>query len=70
MDRPLMRLSSACACILRVSYVSAISSLKDTVEGLKTLDQYAELLIRLLCILPGWNEKNIQVWKLVFCTIC
>jgi cytoskeleton-associated protein 5 len=41
--------------------LEAISSLKDTVEGLKTLDQYAELLIRLLCILPGWNEKNIQV---------
>jgi cytoskeleton-associated protein 5 len=41
--------------------LEAITSLKDSVEGLETLDQYAELLIRLLCILPGWNEKNIQV---------
>jgi cytoskeleton-associated protein 5 len=41
--------------------LEAITSLKDTVEGLKTLDQHAELLIRLLCVLPGWNEKNIQV---------
>ncbi|KAG0567085.1 hypothetical protein KC19_7G108600 [Ceratodon purpureus] len=41
--------------------LEAITSLKGTVEELKTLDQYAELLIRLLCILPGWNEKNIQV---------
>ncbi|KAG0602469.1 hypothetical protein M758_10G016500 [Ceratodon purpureus] len=41
--------------------LEAITSLKDTVEGLKTLDQNTELLIRLLCILPGWNEKNIQV---------
>jgi hypothetical protein len=49
---------------------SAITSLKDSVEGLKTLDQYAELLIRLLCILPGWNEKNIQVHKLLFFCLC
>ncbi|XP_024396661.1 protein MOR1 [Physcomitrium patens] len=41
--------------------LEAITALRDTVEGLKALDQYAELLIRLLCILPGWNEKNIQV---------
>jgi cytoskeleton-associated protein 5 len=42
--------------------IAAMTSLKDTVEALKEIDQYAELLIRLLSVLPGWNEKNIQVF--------
>jgi cytoskeleton-associated protein 5 len=40
---------------------AAISSLKETVEGMTELDTHAELLIRLLCVLPGWSEKNVQV---------
>jgi cytoskeleton-associated protein 5 len=41
--------------------LDAISSLKETVEGMTELDTHAELLIRLLCVLPGWSEKNVQV---------
>lgn len=48
-------------CINWGSIFAAITTVKDTVEGLKEIDQYAELLIRLLSVLPGWNEKNIQV---------
>lgn len=43
--------------------IAAMTSLKDTVEALKEIDQYAELLVRLLSVLPGWNEKNIQVFR-------
>lgn len=32
-------------------------------EGLQELDQSVEILIRLLCALPGWSEKNVQVFK-------
>ncbi|XP_027924008.1 protein MOR1-like [Vigna unguiculata] len=41
--------------------LEAISSLKEQVEGLQDLDQSAEILIHLLCTLPGWGEKNVQV---------
>ncbi|EEF28119.1 microtubule associated protein xmap215, putative [Ricinus communis] len=41
--------------------LEAISSLKQQVEGLQGLDQSVEILIRLLCAIPGWNEKNVQV---------
>jgi cytoskeleton-associated protein 5 len=37
--------------------------LKQQVEGLQELDQSVEILIRLLCALPGWSEKNVQVFK-------
>lgn len=40
----------------------AIGSLKQEVESLADLDHSAELLIRLLCAVPGWGEKNVQVW--------
>ncbi|KAJ4847033.1 Protein MICROTUBULE ORGANIZATION 1 [Turnera subulata] len=41
--------------------LEAISSLKQQVEGLQNLDQSVEILIRLLCAVPGWSEKNVQV---------
>jgi hypothetical protein len=43
--------------------------LKQEVESLSELDKSAELLIRLLCAVPGWSEKNVQVftsWYLYF----
>ncbi|XP_022721245.1 protein MOR1-like isoform X3 [Durio zibethinus] len=45
--------------------LEAISSLKQQVEGLQDLDQSVEIFIRLLCAIPGWNEKNIQVQQQV-----
>ncbi|RDX85911.1 Protein MOR1, partial [Mucuna pruriens] len=45
--------------------LEAISSLKQQVEGLQDLDQSVEILIRLLCTLPGWGEKNVQVQQQV-----
>ncbi|XP_027367381.1 protein MOR1 [Abrus precatorius] len=45
--------------------LEAISSLKQQVEGLQDLDQSVEILIRLLCALPGWGEKNVQVQQQV-----
>lgn len=41
--------------------LEAISSLKEQVEGIQELDQSVEILIRLLCAVPGWSEKNVQV---------
>ncbi|XAR66434.1 hypothetical protein NMG60_11012669 [Bertholletia excelsa] len=45
--------------------LEAILSLKEQVEGIQDLDQSVEILIRLLCTLPGWNEKNVQVQQQV-----
>ncbi|KAH1139274.1 hypothetical protein AAZX31_10G195800 [Glycine max] len=45
--------------------LEAISSLKQQVEGLQDLDQSVEILIRLVCTLPGWGEKNVQVQQQV-----
>ncbi|XP_015878687.2 protein MOR1 isoform X1 [Ziziphus jujuba] len=45
--------------------LEAISSFKQQVEGLQGLDQSVELLIRLLCAVPGWSEKNVQVQQQV-----
>ncbi|KAJ7970482.1 protein MOR1 [Quillaja saponaria] len=45
--------------------LEAISSLKQEVESLQDLDQSVEILIRLLCNLPGWSEKNVQVQQQV-----
>jgi cytoskeleton-associated protein 5 len=42
-------------------YLSAIGILKQDVENLTELDKSAELLVRLLCAVPGWSEKNVQV---------
>ncbi|CAO2823819.1 unnamed protein product [Amaranthus hypochondriacus] len=41
--------------------LEAISSLKSQVEGIQELDPSVEILIRLLCAIPGWSEKNVQV---------
>lgn len=40
-------------------------SLKQKVEGIQDLDQSVEILIRLLCAIPGWNEKNVQVCNIL-----
>ncbi|XWS16703.1 hypothetical protein CRYUN_Cryun34aG0113700 [Craigia yunnanensis] len=45
--------------------LEAISSLKQQVEGLQDLDQSVEIFVRLLCAIPGWNEKNVQVQQQV-----
>ncbi|KAL5568082.1 hypothetical protein UlMin_024657 [Ulmus minor] len=45
--------------------LEAISSFKQQVEGLLELNQWVELLIRLLCAVPGWSEKNVQVQQQV-----
>ncbi|KAK7279605.1 hypothetical protein RJT34_24658 [Clitoria ternatea] len=45
--------------------LEAISSLKEQVEGLLELNNSVEILIRLLCTLPGWGEKNVQVQQQV-----
>ncbi|KAG5561588.1 hypothetical protein RHGRI_004590 [Rhododendron griersonianum] len=45
--------------------LEAITSFKEQVEGTQELDQSVEILIRLLCAVPGWNEKNVQVQQQV-----
>uniref|UniRef100_A0ACD5VVT5 Uncharacterized protein n=1 Tax=Avena sativa TaxID=4498 RepID=A0ACD5VVT5_AVESA len=45
--------------------LEAIGVLKQDVENLTELDKYAELLVRLLCAVPGWSEKNVQVQQQV-----
>ncbi|KAG6649509.1 hypothetical protein I3843_07G212500 [Carya illinoinensis] len=45
--------------------LEAISSLKQQVEGLQELGPSAEILVRLLCAVPGWSEKNVQVQQQV-----
>ncbi|CAM0883094.1 unnamed protein product [Alopecurus aequalis] len=45
--------------------LEAIGMLKQDVENLTELDKPAELLVRLLCAVPGWSEKNVQVQQQV-----
>ncbi|XP_050387830.1 protein MOR1 isoform X1 [Argentina anserina] len=45
--------------------LEAISSFKQQVEALQDINQSVELLIRLLCAVPGWSEKNVQVQQQV-----
>ncbi|PPR93760.1 hypothetical protein GOBAR_AA26907 [Gossypium barbadense] len=45
--------------------LEAIFSLKEQVEGLQDLDRSVEILVYLLCAIPGWNEKNVQVQQQV-----
>lgn len=50
------------SCLLVVPIViAAIVSLKELVEAIQNIDASVEILIRLLCAVPGWNEKNVQV---------
>lgn len=45
--------------------LEAIAAFKEQVEGIQDLDQSVEIFIRLLCVVPGWNEKNVQVQQQV-----
>ncbi|KAH7857794.1 hypothetical protein Vadar_016518 [Vaccinium darrowii] len=45
--------------------LEAITSFKEQVEATQELDQSVEILIRLLCAVPGWSEKNVQVQQQV-----
>ncbi|GER25405.1 microtubule organiziation 1 family protein [Striga asiatica] len=45
--------------------LEAIVSFKEQVEALNNLDSSVEILVRLLCVVPGWNEKNVQVQQQV-----
>ncbi|KAK8936155.1 Protein MOR1 [Platanthera zijinensis] len=45
--------------------LEAIGLLKQEVENIGELDPSAEMLIRLLCTVPGWAEKNVQVQQQV-----
>ncbi|XP_038980798.1 protein MOR1-like isoform X4 [Phoenix dactylifera] len=45
--------------------LEATGLLKQEVENLGDLDRSAEILIRLLCAVPGWGEKNVQVQQQV-----
>ncbi|XP_042026469.1 protein MOR1-like isoform X1 [Salvia splendens] len=45
--------------------LEAIVSFKEQVESQTDLDPSVEMLIRLLCVIPGWNEKNVQVQQQV-----
>ncbi|XP_072993641.1 protein MOR1-like isoform X1 [Typha latifolia] len=45
--------------------LEAIGLLKEEVANITNLDQSAELLIHLLCAVPGWTEKNVQVQQQV-----
>uniref|UniRef100_A0A7N0ZV85 Protein MOR1 n=1 Tax=Kalanchoe fedtschenkoi TaxID=63787 RepID=A0A7N0ZV85_KALFE len=45
--------------------LEAIGSLKQQIENMESLDQSVEILIRLVCLVPGWGEKNVQVQQQV-----
>ncbi|KAJ8545561.1 hypothetical protein K7X08_018144 [Anisodus acutangulus] len=45
--------------------LEAINSFKEQVEALQGLDPSVEILVRLLCAVPGWSEKNVQVQQQV-----
>lgn len=45
---------------------AATLALKEEIEGLQELDKSVEILVRLLCAVPGWNEKNVQVCLFFF----
>ncbi|KAJ4976564.1 hypothetical protein NE237_001670 [Protea cynaroides] len=76
-DMSLEDIESRLGCLLQADTISqlkssvwkerleAIVSLKQQVEGLQEIDKSAEILIRLLCAIPGWGEKNVQVQQQV-----
>ncbi|XP_075482197.1 protein MOR1 isoform X2 [Primulina tabacum] len=41
--------------------LEAIVSFKEQTEAIIDINPSVEVLIRLLCVVPGWNEKNVQV---------
>ncbi|XP_024517263.1 protein MOR1 [Selaginella moellendorffii] len=50
--------------------LEAMTSLKETVEGLPEINKDSEILVRLLSVLPGWAEKNVQVQQKVIEVVC
>ncbi|KAI3709962.1 hypothetical protein L2E82_39732 [Cichorium intybus] len=42
-----------------------ITKLKEDIQALQELDKSVEMLVRLVCAVPGWNEKNVQVQQQV-----
>lgn len=42
-------------------FVAAIALFKDEILVLENIDVAVEILIRFLCVVPGWGEKNVQV---------
>lgn len=58
------------AALLIPLLFAAIVSFKEQVEALQELDPSVEILVRLLSAVPGWNEKNVQVYfSLVFISV-
>ncbi|KAG9134204.1 hypothetical protein Leryth_023206 [Lithospermum erythrorhizon] len=51
--------------IKSVDCFTAICSFKEQVESLENIDPSVEIVIRLLCAVPGWSEKNVQVQQQV-----
>lgn len=51
------------AALLIPLLFAAIVSFKEQVEALQELDPSVEILVRLLSAVPGWNEKNVQVYS-------
>lgn len=45
--------------------LEAMVSFKEIVENLEGVDKHTEILVRLLSVLPGWAEKNVQVQQKV-----
>lgn len=45
--------------------LEAMVCVKEIVEALGEIDKHTEILVRLLSVLPGWAEKNVQVQQKV-----
>ncbi|XP_057470901.1 protein MOR1-like isoform X2 [Actinidia eriantha] len=45
--------------------LEAITSFREQVEAIQELDPSVEIVIRMLCAVPGWSEKNVQVQQQV-----
>lgn len=50
-------------------FFAAMVSFKEIVENLEGVDKHTEILVRLLSVLPGWAEKNVQVTRESFLNI-
>lgn len=46
-------------------FFAALNSFKQEVEALQQLDKSVEILIRLLCVVPGWSDKHIKVLEVL-----
>ncbi|KAI5081631.1 hypothetical protein GOP47_0001374 [Adiantum capillus-veneris] len=45
--------------------LEAMTSFKEMIETMENVDKRTEILVRLLSVLPGWAEKNVQVQQKV-----